>query len=156
MTSPIECGVIVEGEESNAELTQGGQTRHVPILMPVADSTIVDHMTTFEDGVATDDLPGPSAVAVAWGRASIDAVVDMEPANAGDTTEVTDEEVAANFDTSTQLPHLASALDNHPPVEAFMPADHDDMTGVVDLGWGVVLPKLSVQDFKEILSFPKL
>jgi hypothetical protein len=125
--------------------------------MPVADSTIVDHMTTFEDGAATDDPFGPSAVAIARGRASIDVVVDMEPANAGDTTEVTDEDVAANFDNITQLAHLALALDNHPPAEA---SDHDaapeDMTGVVDLGWGIVLPELSVQDFEEILSFPEL
>jgi hypothetical protein len=62
MTSPVECGVVVEREESNTQSIHSGQTRHVPILMPVADSTIVDHMTTFEDGTAADDPPGPSTV----------------------------------------------------------------------------------------------
>jgi hypothetical protein len=57
----------------------------------------------------------------------------------------------ANFvDIITHLPHLASALENHPPMEempADLPADHDaaaEDTGGVDLGWGMVLPELSI------------
>ena len=133
------------------------QTRDVTILMPVADSAdVADHVTTYEDGAAvSDDLPG---CLPGLGRASVDAVVS-EPADhdAGDAPEVTDEEVDGPHDQQ----HLALALDDHPAVEA-LPGNHDagaaeEMTRVVDFGWGIVLPEPSdFQYFKVILSLPKL
>jgi hypothetical protein len=119
------------------------QTREVTILMPVADSAVADHATTFEDGAAvTDDRPEyPPGL----GRAPVDAVVS-EPADhdAGDAPGVT-----------------ALALDDHLAEEA-LPGNHDaaateEMIRVVDFGWGIVLPEPSdFQYFKEILSLPQL